>query len=110
MAYGQVNYSDFLSGPINPPVSIQTIHNDPNYNISIFPNPFSIETNLQTDDKFENTSYTIYNTSGQVVKNVKNISGSNVKFRRGNLPSGIFIIRVAQNNKTIMTDKLIITD
>ncbi len=110
MSYGQVFYTDFLSGPINPPVSGQTIYNDSNYDISIFPNPFSTETKLKTSDNFENASLTIYNTSGQVVKKVNNISGPNIKLGRDNLPNGIFLILMVQDNKTIMADKLIITD
>ncbi|QLH30392.1 MAG: T9SS type A sorting domain-containing protein [Candidatus Parvibacillus calidus] len=52
----------------------------------------------------------VYNLQGQQVKQIKNISGQTVTLRRDNLPAGLYVIHLTQDNKTITTDKLIITD
>ena len=85
--------------------------NDPNSNqIRIFPNPFRTETTLQTDKNFKNATLTVYNLYGQEVKQIKNISGQTVTLTRDNLPSGLYFIRLTQDNKILATDKLVITD
>lgn len=78
--------------------------------ISIYPNPFSSSTTLQTDKLFKNATLTVYNSFGQRVKHIINISEQTVTLFRDNLPSGLYFIRVTQDNKVITTDKLIIAD
>ncbi|MES2397313.1 MAG: T9SS type A sorting domain-containing protein, partial [Bacteroidota bacterium] len=76
----------------------------------VFPNPFSFSTTLTTNDIFKNAILTVYNSFGQQVKQIKNISGQTFTLYRDNFPSGLYYIRLIRNNKLIMTDKLIITD
>lgn len=78
--------------------------------ISVFPNPFSTETTLKTDKAFKNTTLTIYNSLGQKVKEIKNISGKTVTLFRDNLSSGLYYIQMRQDNKVFATVKLIISD
>ncbi|HQI46800.1 MAG TPA: T9SS type A sorting domain-containing protein [Bacteroidales bacterium] len=78
--------------------------------ISIFPNPFSFETVLKTKNGFKNISLSIYNSFGQQVKQINNISGPTINVQRDNLPSGIYFIQLADENNVITTLKLIITD
>jgi len=79
------------------------------YDFTFFPNPFSAQTTLQTDNLLHNATLTIYNSFGQTVKQIKNISGPTVTLFRDNLPSGLYFIRLTQDNKIITTDKLVIT-
>ena len=81
-----------------------------NPRISIFPNPFSTQTTLQTNMIFKNATLTVYNSYGQIVKQIEYISGQTVSLHRDNLPMGLYFIHLTQDNKTITTDKLIITD
>ena len=81
-----------------------------NPRISIFPNPFSTQTTLQTNMIFKNATLTVYNSYGQIVKQIEYISGQTVSLHRDNLPMGLYFIHLTQENKTITTDKLIITD
>jgi len=76
----------------------------------VFPNPFSTQTTLQTDILLHNATFTVYNCFGQTVKEITNISGNTATFYRDNLPSGLYFIRLTQDNKQIETKKLIITD
>ncbi|MFA5772953.1 MAG: T9SS type A sorting domain-containing protein [Thermoplasmata archaeon] len=78
--------------------------------INVFPNPFSSLTNLQTDKFLKDATLTVYNSFGQTVKQIKNISGQTVNFHRDNLPSGLYFIRLTQDNKILSTDKIVITD
>lgn len=78
--------------------------------ITIFPNPFSTQTTLHTDHLFKNASLTVYNFYGQTVKQIKNISGQTVNVFRDNLPTGLYFIRLTEDNKVIAEEKLVITD
>jgi len=90
------------------PTSVQDFSNDKLFLIS--PNPFSSQTVLQTDNFFHNATLTVDNCFGQTVKQIKNISGQTVTLFRDNLPSGLYFIRLTQDDKTLATDKLVITD
>jgi hypothetical protein len=76
----------------------------------IFPNPFSVYTVLQTNNPFHNATLTVDNCFGQTVAQIKNISGQAITFNRDNLPSGLYFIRLTEDNKQIETQKIIITD
>lgn len=78
--------------------------------MNIFPNPFSIQTTLQTNIFLKNAILTVYTTFGQQIKQIKNISGQTITLSRDNLSSGLYFIRLTQDNKTFTSDKLIITD
>lgn len=78
--------------------------------ISFHPNPFFIQTTLKMDNYEANTSLSVYNSFGQLVKQIDNLSGQSIIFRRDNLPGGLYFIKLMQDNKTLATDKLIITD
>ena len=78
--------------------------------IMLYPNPFSSQATLQTDNPLHNATLTVDNCFGQAVKQIKNISGQTVVFSRDNLPSGLYFIRLTQDNKVISADKLVITD
>ena len=78
--------------------------------IIIFPNPFSTESTLKINQNSKNATLTIFNSFGQQVKQIKNISGQSYILHRDNLPSGLYLFRLTQDNKILKTDKLIITD
>ena len=84
--------------------------NNTEKDVFIFPNPFSSATTLQTDNVFKDATLIVYNLQGQQVKQIKNISGKTITLHRDYLPMGLYFIHLTQDNKTIITDKLIITD
>ena len=84
--------------------------NEKENEMNIYPNPFSSQTTLQTNRNLINATMTVYNFFGQMVKQIKNISGQKVILHRDDLPSGLYFIRLAQDNKIIAADKLVITD
>ena len=80
------------------------------FEIEIYPNPFSSQTTLHTDKMFKDAILAVYNSFGLQVKQIKNISGQTITLHRVNLPSGLYFIRLTQDNKVITQDKLVITD
>ncbi|MBI2966804.1 MAG: T9SS type A sorting domain-containing protein [Bacteroidetes bacterium] len=78
--------------------------------VKIYPNPLSILTTLRLDKYLSDASLTVYNSFGQKVKQIKNITGQTVTLHRDNLPSGLYFIRLTQDNKIITADKLVIAD
>jgi photosystem II stability/assembly factor-like uncharacterized protein len=77
---------------------------------SVFPNPFSSQTTLQTDNLFKDATLTVYNSYGLAVKQIKNISGKTILFSRDNLPNGVYFLHLTEEGKLIGTKKIIITD
>jgi hypothetical protein len=78
--------------------------------ITIFPNPFSSQTTLHSDNILKNATLTVCNTYGQTIRQIKNISGQTFTFNRDNLPAGLYILRMMQDNKTLATEKILIAD
>lgn len=81
-----------------------------NISFTFSPNPFSTQTTLQTDRFLKSASLTVYNSFGQTVKQIDDLSGRSITIHRDNLPSGLYFICLSENNQTIATEKLLITD
>jgi len=77
---------------------------------SVFPNPFSNYTTLHTNHLLKDATLRVYNTCGQEVKEIRNISGQSVTLNREYLTSGVYYVRLTENNITLKVDKLVITD
>lgn len=78
--------------------------------IFVFPNPFTSETFFLFNSELKNAELKVYDMRGQEIKEVKSIFRKQITINRNNLPSGIYIYRLIQDNKMIATGKLIITD
>ena len=78
--------------------------------INLSPNPFSTQTTLQTAERLQNASLTVYNSVGLTVKRVDNLTGQTIIFHRDNLPSGLYFVRLTQDGNTISADKFVIAD
>lgn len=77
--------------------------------LGVFPNPFSSEATLRAVKPFKNATLTLENCFGQTVKQIEHISGQTFALSRDDLPSGVYFIRLTEENKSV-TQKLIITD
>ncbi|MFL5765672.1 MAG: T9SS type A sorting domain-containing protein [Bacteroidia bacterium] len=76
-------------------------------NFTIYPNPFSTQVTLKTDMLFKYADLVIYNSLGQQVKQVNNISGDEYTLDLSEFASGVYFIKVADGNKTMRTQKII---
>jgi sugar lactone lactonase YvrE len=78
--------------------------------VLISPNPFSNHTTLLTNMSLNSANLTFYNYLGQLVKEIKNISGQTITLYRDNLSSGLYFMRLTENNKTFSINKILIVD
>ncbi|MBL0343344.1 MAG: T9SS type A sorting domain-containing protein [Bacteroidetes bacterium] len=78
--------------------------------MSLFPNPLYSSATIQFNSTIKNGELIIFNVFGQKVKSIKNVSTQTITFYRDNLPAGLYLIQLTQENKIIGTSKLIITD
>jgi hypothetical protein len=78
--------------------------------INIYPNPFTSSTIMQTSKILKDATITVYNLSGQQVKQINNISEQTITLTRDNLPSGLYFVQLTQHNKVITRAKLVIID
>lgn len=110
-AAAESNGSDFVVVRYNNNLTGDISENSNNTSqISIYPNPFSKATNLKTDNLFENATFIVFNTLGEQVRKIDNISGQTFTFYRENLDEGIYFYHLKENNKMLSVDKLIICD
>ena len=86
--------------------------NEPSQNeaVTVYPNPFSTDAIIQTEKYFKKATLTVYNSLGQPVMQLKNVSGESILLSREHLPGGLYFLHLAQDNKIFKTVKLIITD
>lgn len=65
---------------------------------------------LQSSDQLNNATLTLYNNYGQTVKKINNISEHTFSIYRDHLKSGLYLIKLTEENKIIATKKLLISD
>jgi len=92
---------------VNDPAGLGLINN---LSVQIIPNPFSYNTTIHTGKYLSNSSLHVYNTQGQLIKQLNNISGQEVILHRDNLNAGLYFLNIMQDNKTVTKFKLIVTD
>ncbi len=78
--------------------------------ISIYPNPFSLQTTIEANILLRNATLTIMNNYGKSVKEIENISGQTYTLSGDDLPRGLYYIRLIQDDSVIATEKIIIMD
>jgi hypothetical protein len=88
--------------------SVKEIYLDEN--ITVYPNPFSTEAIIQADHDFKNATMKVYNSLGQLVQQLKNISGQTINLNRDDLPSGLYFLQLTEDYKILKTIKIVITD
>jgi hypothetical protein len=76
--------------------------------INVFPNPFNDIFSLQISTlKQENVSLSLYNISGEVVKENTIISNRKIEFNNSDLPSGMYFLKATLNSGETKTIKII---
>ena len=92
--------------------SLGSVENIPRKLLFIFPNPLisAATVHIQPAGNYKNMVLTICNSHGQMVKQVNNISAQTISLSRGNLPGGLYYIRLTENSKVIAVDKFVIAD
>ncbi len=64
--------------------------------LTIFPNPFSSSTTIQTAGNLNDATLIVSNAYSQTVKRFEHLSGHSVSISRGDLPSGLYFFRLEE--------------
>jgi hypothetical protein len=78
--------------------------------LTISPNPFNNEAVINANYKLQNASLSIYNCLGMKVKFINNIMEQSIILTRDNLPAGIYLLKLTDNNKILSIEKIVIVD
>ena len=114
--YSVVYYTPVLTSPIVVDTTCLNglpVNNDiftSNNKITVYPNPFTDYSLVSIDQNCKNAILTIYNITGKSVKEIHNITGNEIQISRDNLPCGIYLLRITENNKLICSEKVIVLD
>ena len=82
-------------------------NNEVNVDLSVFPNPDYDRLLIKVENfNNENLSFTLYNAEGKILKTEK-IKESLTELNFYNIPSGIYLINIKSNNKTIKSFKIV---
>jgi hypothetical protein len=85
--------------------SVKELNNEVHYNL--YPNPFSDKAILDFPSVKQKTTFNLYNTNGQIVKTIGNITSGQVIIDHEGLSSGLYYFMLQTDNKIIATGKLI---
>lgn len=88
-------------------VSIKEHDND--LSLIVYPNPFNFTTTIALNRPIINGHLFLYDLNNTLIKEINNVSGSVIIIDRECLPSGIYLVRIFQDN-FILTSKLVITE
>jgi hypothetical protein len=72
----------------------------------ISPNPFYDQTTFSFPSVSDKTTFTLYNTNGQLVKTIDNITGGQFTIHRDNLATGLYYFMLRTKDNIIATGKL----
>lgn len=105
---GDTTFLSVLSIDEDTSVGIET--NDKDTRFSILPNPMSGSSRLVSRQAMNEASIYLYNSAGQMVREIEKVSGEMIELQRENLPAGQYFINIIENQKVIYSDQLIIVD
>ncbi|MEO4005499.1 T9SS type A sorting domain-containing protein [Flavobacterium sp. CAU 1735] len=78
--------------------------------IQYAPNPFTTELYITAPSDFKNATIKVFNSIGQLVRELTNVNGNTITVRRDNLNSGIYFVRIQESGKIMATNKIILTN
>lgn len=81
-----------------------------NQKLKFYPNPLINISLLQTNFHLKNATLTLFNSKGQLVEQIHNIEGNSIQINTKNLTKGIYFVQLMQDNKVVLTDKLLYID
>ncbi|HMG15368.1 MAG TPA: T9SS type A sorting domain-containing protein [Saprospiraceae bacterium] len=76
----------------------------------IVPNPFTFETSIITSENLNGATLIVYNSVGQIVKQLNDIFGHSFILKRNDLENGMYFIKLIQEHTIFLTRKLVITN
>lgn len=78
--------------------------------ISVYPNPMSGSCWVEAEKAMDKVNIYLFNSAGQKVRELRNISGNMIQLHREDLPAGQYFINITENDKVIYSKPLLIVD
>ena len=79
-------------------------------NTKIFPNPFNGKIPLQINVQLNDANIELFDSFGKVIYRKNHLSGNNLNIPQYIFSSGVYMIRIFQNNQIIFNDKLVVIE
>jgi Secretion system C-terminal sorting domain len=76
--------------------------------ISFSPNPFRTELSIRSEIVLDQATVKVYNSIGQLVRELSNQSGKVLVLNRENLKSGVYFIQLYENGKLVKASKILV--
>lgn len=112
---GNETFWDSINCPLN--LGIGNMETSEFPELQIYPNPFNSSATIRFNSTISKGELNIFDVLGRQVKQLNlpagqagNIFGQSITLHRGNLPGGLYFIRLTQDNKIYAAEKLVITD
>jgi hypothetical protein len=98
----------FIAKMANPLGIEETVHQPRSF--SLYPNPVSGFTTIETGAPFTDATLTITNALGQVVRQAHHLSGTSVRVSRNNIPPGIYMVQLTEGSTRLGMAKMLVQD
>ncbi len=118
--YGQLGYGAFTTANSSTSVLASTVCSvvtvavrDPKPHqaqILVYPHPFSSEAVVRAEHPFENAVLTIINSYGQIIRQMNNVYGETILLQRDDIVSGLYFVRITQNDTIVASCRLVVAD
>ncbi|MBK6989722.1 MAG: T9SS type A sorting domain-containing protein [Bacteroidetes bacterium] len=105
--YGLNNYIEYQSY-CSTTTGVSGLYN--NDEIKFYPNPFSEQLIIYSENKFEGASLIVFDEIGKEVVKVDDLSSNEIVIKRGELSSGIYFVKIVENDRILMKRKIVIAD
>ncbi len=79
-----------------------------NPEITFSPNPLTDILTIDSHAMLVNAAVKLYNPQGQLLREIKNLSGKKMTISRDNLSSGLYFVELLENGKPLKTAKIIV--
>jgi hypothetical protein len=77
------------------------------FGLSVYPNPFSSELTLSFEKEMQNAAVSVMDILGKEVRRTT-FSGTKLVMERADLSSGVYSLRIADENKNTVTKKIVV--
>ena len=82
-------------------------HNDNPAHSTVYPNPFTTETTIFSAVDLADTTFSLYDQTGKLVRDIKNFSGNKIVLNRQGLCAGLYFYRITKGNHSVSVGKII---
>ncbi len=77
------------------------------YSTLVYPNPFTTNFIIQTEQLLNDATLTLFDMTGKQVRAIPNINSNSIQVDRNNLSSGMYFYTLTENSETIKTGKIV---